>query len=156
MVRRKEGATVARKLMVRIDGSTGDRTTGQPEPGKVFGSTRGTSHNEKRYKLPDRYSSSASNMAANLRKTYAERAAAHSNLCARAFLELMERKRSNLSVAVDVTSKQELLEIADKAGPYICLLKVRKERLNQLKWINYCISLFFFPLSWEDGDFYIH
>ena len=40
------------------------------------------------------------------------------------FLRLMERKRSNLSVAADLTRKSDLLALADQVGPYICLLKV--------------------------------
>ncbi|KAF9159400.1 orotidine 5'-phosphate decarboxylase [Actinomortierella ambigua] len=56
-------------------------------------------------------------------KTYLERSKLHANPTAKAFLELMERKKSNLSVAVDVTSKAALLDLADKVGPYICLLK---------------------------------
>ncbi|KAI7903247.1 orotidine-5'-phosphate decarboxylase [Cokeromyces recurvatus] len=59
----------------------------------------------------------------NTYKTYAERGKNHPNACARSLFELMERKKSNLSVAVDVTSKRELLSIADAVGPYICLLK---------------------------------
>jgi orotidine-5'-phosphate decarboxylase len=35
----------------------------------------------------------------------------------------MENKKSNLSVAVDVTTKKELLHLADLLGPYICILK---------------------------------
>ncbi|ORX63168.1 orotidine-5'-phosphate decarboxylase [Hesseltinella vesiculosa] len=59
----------------------------------------------------------------NTFKTYADRAQQHPNACARDLLMLMERKKSNLSIAVDVTSKAELLSIANQAGPYICLLK---------------------------------
>lgn len=57
-------------------------------------------------------------------KSYLERSKLHSNPTAKAFLELMERKKSNLSVAADLTSKAALIELADKVGPYICLLKV--------------------------------
>lgn len=46
---------------------------------------------------------------------------------AEAFLRLMARKRSNLSVAADVTTKAALLSLADTVGPYICLLKVDLE-----------------------------
>jgi orotidine-5'-phosphate decarboxylase len=59
------------------------------------------------------------------KQTYRERAEKHSNACARRLLKLMERKKSNLSLALDVTTKKELLEIADKVGPYLCLLKVK-------------------------------
>jgi len=57
------------------------------------------------------------------KQTYRERAEKHSNACASRLLKLMERKKSNLSLALDVTTKKELLEIADKVGPYLCLLK---------------------------------
>ncbi|ORX90323.1 orotidine-5'-phosphate decarboxylase [Basidiobolus meristosporus CBS 931.73] len=50
-------------------------------------------------------------------RTYAERAAAHPNPLAKG------RKKSNLSIAADVSSKKELLELADVLGPYICLFK---------------------------------
>ncbi|KAF9963583.1 orotidine 5'-phosphate decarboxylase [Modicella reniformis] len=56
-------------------------------------------------------------------KSYGERAKLHSNPTAKAFLELMERKKTNLSLAADLTSKAALIELADKVGPYICLLK---------------------------------
>jgi len=35
----------------------------------------------------------------------------------------MESKRSNLCLSIDVTSKSELLRIADAVGPYVCLIK---------------------------------
>ncbi|CAO3685812.1 unnamed protein product [Umbelopsis ramanniana] len=55
--------------------------------------------------------------------TYGQRAAKHPNACASRLLDLMERKKTNLSLALDVTTKKELLDIADKVGPYLCLLK---------------------------------
>ncbi|CAG8817246.1 12921_t:CDS:1, partial [Racocetra fulgida] len=56
-------------------------------------------------------------------KTNGERAINLPNKTARDLLMLMERKKSNLAVALDVTTKQEFLDIADKVGPYICCLK---------------------------------
>jgi orotidine-5'-phosphate decarboxylase len=62
----------------------------------------------------------------NTYKTYTERGQQHPNACARSLFELMERKQTNLSVAVDVTTKKELLSIADAVGPFVCVLKVKR------------------------------
>lgn len=42
----------------------------------------------------------------------------------------MDEKKSNLSIAADVTSKAELLEIAEVLGPKMCLLKTHIDILN--------------------------
>ncbi|KAG5458870.1 MAG: hypothetical protein BJ554DRAFT_825, partial [Olpidium bornovanus] len=55
--------------------------------------------------------------------TYGERAQHFANPAAKSLLKLMHRKRTNLSVAVDVTKKADLLRLAEAVGPEICLLK---------------------------------
>ncbi|KAJ3000720.1 orotidine 5'-phosphate decarboxylase [Globomyces sp. JEL0801] len=55
--------------------------------------------------------------------TYQQRIALHTNPTAKRLLQIMEDKKSNLSVAVDVTTKKELLELANILGPFICVLK---------------------------------
>lgn len=74
----------------------------------------------------------------NTFKTYADRAARHPNACAKALFDLMERKQTNLSIAADVTTKKELLHIADACGPYICILKVRSRFAigRERKWVQ--------------------
>ena len=57
-------------------------------------------------------------------QTYAQRASKNPNAAARALLEAIERKKSNLCVSVDVTDKHHFLQIIDTVGPYVCLIKV--------------------------------
>ena len=57
-------------------------------------------------------------------KTYAERASAHSNPAAKRLLEVMDRKKTNLCVSVDVTTTQEVLDIVKAVGPSVCMVKV--------------------------------
>lgn len=56
-------------------------------------------------------------------QTYAQRAEKHANPAAKALLETIERKSSNLCVSVDVTKKADFLRIIDIVGPYVCLVK---------------------------------
>ncbi|KAI0719627.1 Orotidine 5'-phosphate decarboxylase [Cerioporus squamosus] len=62
-------------------------------------------------------------MASVAKQTYAQRAAKHTNPAAKALLETIERKRTNLCVSVDVTKQADFLRIIDTVGPYICLVK---------------------------------
>ncbi|KAI5830235.1 Orotidine 5'-phosphate decarboxylase [Schizophyllum commune] len=62
-------------------------------------------------------------MTAAHKLTYGQRAARFINPAAKALLETMERKKSNLSVSVDVVKSADLLAIVDTVGPYICLIK---------------------------------
>lgn len=64
-------------------------------------------------------------MAAPVRlQSYATRAYRHSNPAAKALLEVMGRKKSNLCVSVDVTKKEAFLRVVEAAGPSVCLVKV--------------------------------
>jgi uridine monophosphate synthetase len=46
---------------------------------------------------------------------------------AKLLLELMARKKSNLCVAADVLNASELVALAKKVGPHICLLKTHAD-----------------------------
>jgi len=56
-------------------------------------------------------------------KSFTERAAFCSNPIAKKLFALMEHKKSNLALSADVTSGKELLALADKIGPELCVLK---------------------------------
>jgi len=56
-------------------------------------------------------------------QSYAQRGLQFTNPAAKGLLELMDRKRSNLCVSVDVTKKASLLRIVDASGPSVCLVK---------------------------------
>ncbi|CAL1582700.1 unnamed protein product [Knipowitschia caucasica] len=63
--------------------------------------------------------------------TYAERAKLPNiHALASKLLTVMEEKHSNLCVSADVTSTEELLEIAESLGPKICLLKTHIDILK--------------------------
>jgi orotidine 5'-phosphate decarboxylase subfamily 1 len=49
---------------------------------------------------------------------------------AQRLFKLMEDKRSNLAIALDLVSQRELLKMADALGPYICVLKTHVDILE--------------------------
>lgn len=55
--------------------------------------------------------------------TYSDRIQHTNNPTAKKLFQLMEEKQTNLAIAADVTTKAELLKIADELGPQICVLK---------------------------------
>jgi len=62
--------------------------------------------------------------------TYIKRATFCANPISRELFLIMEEKRSNLAVAVDVTTKEELLHFARTLGPYICVLKTHIDMIR--------------------------
>lgn len=64
-------------------------------------------------------------MASTSTQTYASRITNFpQNEAARALLETMERKQSNLCVSVDVTKKQDLLDVVKAVSSFVVLVKV--------------------------------
>jgi orotidine 5'-phosphate decarboxylase subfamily 1 len=58
-----------------------------------------------------------------MKLSFTERAKHSTNVTAMRLLKLMDEKKTNLSVAADVITKNKLLEIANSVGPEICVLK---------------------------------
>lgn len=62
--------------------------------------------------------------------SYSERALHCQNPTAIRLLNLMDQKQTNLCIAADVISKNELLKIADELGDEICILKTHIDILE--------------------------
>lgn len=56
-------------------------------------------------------------------RTYGERSKLCTNLAARELFYIMQTKKTNLSFSADLTTKNDLLRLAELVGPHICLLK---------------------------------
>lgn len=64
------------------------------------------------------------------RLSYAERAAYCKNALAKQLFFLLNEKQSNLALSADVTRSDELLALADRLGPEICILKTHVDILE--------------------------
>lgn len=65
------------------------------------------------------------------RLSYEERQQHAKNAAGRKLLEIISRKKSNLAVAADVGTIEEMLRIADQVGPHICLFKTHVDIFDQ-------------------------
>ncbi len=74
-------------------------------------------------------------MAARL--SFLERSSLCTNPTARRLFQVMHQKSSNLAVAADVTSLQQLFTLADQVGPSICVLKIHVDILSDFSLSNF-------------------
>lgn len=64
------------------------------------------------------------------RLNYAERAKQCKSPLAKKLLQLLETKKTNLALSADVTSSDQLLQLANQLGPDICVLKTHIDILT--------------------------
>jgi len=62
--------------------------------------------------------------------SYGKRAEMAGSALAKQLLSIMEAKKSNLSVAADLGTCKEVLELADKVGPHVCVLKTHVDVMS--------------------------
>ncbi|ORY34569.1 putative orotidine-5'-phosphate decarboxylase [Naematelia encephala] len=76
-------------------------------------------------------------------KTYASRISQHPNPTAKRVLEIMERKKSNLCVSVDVTTADEVLEVIRRVGASVCMVKTHCDIISDftLEFANELVRL---------------
>ena len=67
-------------------------------------------------------------------KTYSERAETHASPVAQRLFRLMELKKTNLCASIDVDTTKEFLELIDKLGPYVCLIKTHIDIINDFSY----------------------
>ncbi|KAL4879052.1 Orotidine 5'-phosphate decarboxylase domain-containing protein [Aspergillus karnatakaensis] len=63
---------------------------------------------------------------------YSTRALNHPNPLTKKLFTIAEEKKSNVTVSADVTTSAELLDLADRLGPYIAVLKTHIDILSDL------------------------
>ncbi|KAL2832869.1 Orotidine 5'-phosphate decarboxylase domain-containing protein [Aspergillus cavernicola] len=63
---------------------------------------------------------------------YATRASNHPNPLTKKLFSIAEEKKTNVTVSADVTTTAELLDLADRLGPYIAVLKTHIDILTDL------------------------
>ncbi len=57
----------------------------------------------------------------------------HSKI-ANQIVQLITKKETNLVLSADVTTKNELIKLADELGPYICILKTHIDIITDFDW----------------------
>ncbi|KAB8215504.1 humps family-domain-containing protein [Aspergillus novoparasiticus] len=90
-----------------------------------YGSQNNIPENAKNPALP-----SIGNMSSKSQLTYSARASKHPNALVKKLFEVAEAKKTNVTVSADVTTTKELLDLADRLGPYIAVIKTHIDILS--------------------------
>lgn len=74
-------------------------------------------------------------------QSYTERAQTHPSPVAQRLFKLMDSKKTNLCASVDVKSTREFLDLIDKLGPYICLVKTHIDIVDDFSYEGTIVPL---------------
>ncbi|OOF92397.1 hypothetical protein ASPCADRAFT_210262 [Aspergillus carbonarius ITEM 5010] len=69
-------------------------------------------------------------MSSKSQLSYSARASKHPNALAKKLFEIAEAKKTNVTVSADVTTTKDLLDLADRLGPYIAVIKTHIDILS--------------------------
>lgn len=85
----------------------------------------------------------AANNEASRRLSYSERASLTTNKLTGHLFRLMDDKKTNLCVALDLTTCEAILKLADEIGPYIAVLKTHADIIKDFtpQFINDLVKL---------------
>ncbi|GMG38897.1 unnamed protein product [Ambrosiozyma monospora] len=67
-------------------------------------------------------------------QSYSQRASAHPSPVASRLLNLMETKKTNLCASVDLPTTKQILDLLEKLGPYICLVKTHIDIIEDFSY----------------------
>lgn len=73
--------------------------------------------------------------------TYKQRSISHESPVARRLFAIMEEKKTNLCASLDITNTKDLLEMLDKIGPHICLVKTHIDIISDFTYDSTILPL---------------
>ncbi|KAI5953233.1 URA3 [Candida jiufengensis] len=77
----------------------------------------------------------------NYTKSYQERSKTNQCPVTSRLFQIIEQKQSNLCASIDVRSTKEFLELIEKLGPYICLVKTHIDIIDDFSYENTILPL---------------
>lgn len=74
-------------------------------------------------------------------QTYTQRAETHASPVAQRLFRLMDEKKTNLCASVDVKTTSEFLNLIEKLGPYICVVKTHIDIIDDFSYEGTIVPL---------------
>ena len=80
------------------------------------------------------------NLKSRTMMTFAERAGLTKSEVSKTLFKIMELKKTNLCIAADLTKAEDILNLVEQTGPFICLLKTHADIIEDFS-VNFVNSL---------------